>query len=99
MDVDDKYYISNVQKLRSLFWPNFTEELLLIIKTEGKKVEQANYVLQIDSELYPYNGQRYVMIGNWVYIVGPRHYKTEGKYYTLYIEHTLNLEGVTVDDY
>lgn len=93
----DKWYLRNVPKLRSLF-SDFTDELLLVIDVDGFKVDRAHYVLQIDSKLYPYNGQRYVLIGDWVYIVGPRPYHTDGKY-ILYIEHTLNLSGVTVDDY
>ena len=98
MDAYDKYHLRNVQKLRSLF-PDFTDNSLLIINTYGRKAQRAHYVLKIDSELYPYNGQRYVMIGDWVYIVNQHTYKTNNNTYMIYITHTLNLEGVTVDDY
>ena len=96
MSVDDKYYLGNVQKLRSLF-PDFTDDSLLIINTYGRKAQRANYVLKIDSELYPYKGQIYVMIGDWVYLVNQRIYKTNNNTYMLYITHTLNLEGITLN--
>ena len=52
-------------------------------------------IVIVYSELYPYNGQRYIMIGDWFYIVGPfPHFNNNT--YTLYIEHTLNLEGFVV---
>lgn len=97
MGVDDKYYLRNVAKLRSLF-PDFTDDSLLIINTHGRKAERAHYVLKIDSELYPYNGQIYVMIGDWVYLVNQRIYKNNNTY-MMYITHTLNLEGIVVDNY
>lgn len=97
MGVDDKYYLRNVAKLRSLF-PDFTDDSLLIINTNGRKAERAHYVLKIDSELYPYNGQIYVMIGDWVYLVNQRIYKNNNTY-MMYITHTLNLEGIVVDNY
>ena len=96
MSVDDKYYLGNVQKLRSLF-PDFTDDSLLIINTYGRKAQRAHYVLKIDSELYPYKGQIYVMIGYWVYLVNQRIYKTNNNTYMLYITHTLNLEGITLN--
>ena len=95
MGVDDKYYLRNVQKLRSLF-PDFTDDSLLIINTYGRKAQRAHYVLKLDSELYPYNGQIYVMIGDWVYLVNQRIYKTNNNTYMLYITHTLNLEGIAL---
>jgi hypothetical protein len=74
---------------------NLLEEQIINVKTYGRKANRANYVLQINSELYPYNGARYVMIGDWFYIVGRfPHYNNNT--YTLYIEHTLNLEGLVV---
>ena len=96
MSVDDKYYLENVQKLRSLF-PDFTDDSLLIINTYGRKAQRAHYVLKIDSELYPYKGQIYVMIGDGVYLVNQRIYKTNNNTYMLYITHTLNLEGITLN--
>ena len=96
MSVDDKYYLGNVQKLRSLF-PDFTDDSLLIINTYGRKAQRAHYVLKIDSELHPYKGQIYVMIGDWVYLVNQRIYKTNNNTYMLYITHTLNLEGITLN--
>lgn len=84
----------NMEKVLKLF-PDLSEEQITNIKTYGRKSNRANYVLVIDSELYPYNGQRYVMIGDWFYIVGPiPHFNNNT--YTLYIEHTLNLEGLVV---
>ena len=84
----------NIDKVLKLF-PDLSEEQIINVKTYGRKANRANYVLQIDSELYPYNGQRYVMIGDWFYIVGPfPHFNNNTC--TLYIEHTLNLEGFVV---
>ena len=84
----------NMDKVLKLF-PYLSEKQIINVKTYGRKANGANYVLQIDSELYPYNGQRYVMIGDWFYIVGPfSHFNNNT--YTLYIEHTLNLEGFVV---
>ena len=84
----------NIEKVLKLF-PDLSEEQIINVKTYGRKANRANYVLQIKSELYPYNGQRYVMIGDWFYIVGRfPHYNNNT--YTLYIEHTLNLEGLVV---
>lgn len=84
----------NMDKILKLF-PYLSEKQIINVKTYGRKANGANYVLQIDSELYPYNGQRYVMIGDWFYIVGPfPHFNNNT--YTLYIEHTLNLEGFVV---
>ena len=83
-----------MEKVLKLF-PDLSEEQIINVKTYGRKANRANYVLQINSELYPYNGQRYVMIGDWFYIVGPSpHFDNNS--YTLYIEHTLNLEGLVV---
>lgn len=85
---------NNIEKVLKLF-PDLSEEQIINVKTYGRKANRANYVLQIKSELYPYNGQRYVMIGDWFYIVGRfPHYNNNT--YTLYIEHTLNLEGLVV---
>lgn len=84
----------NMEKVLKLF-PDLSEEQIINVKTYGRKANRANYVLQINSELYPYNRQRYVMIGDWFYIVGP--FPTfNNNTYTLYIEHTLNLEGLVV---
>ena len=84
----------NMDKVLKLF-PYLSEKQIINVKTYGRKANGANYVLQIDSELYPYNGQRYVMIGDWFYIVGPFP-PFNNNTYTLYIEHTLNLEGFVV---
>ena len=84
----------NMDKVLKLF-PYLSEKQIINVKTYGRKANGANQVLQIDSELYPYNGQRYVMIGDWFYIVGPfPHFNNNT--YNLYIEHTLNLEGFVV---
>lgn len=84
----------NMDKVLKLF-PDLSEEQIINVKTYGRKANRANYVLQINSELYSYNGQRYVMIGDWFYIVGPfPHFNNNT--YTLYITHTLNLEGLVV---
>jgi hypothetical protein len=84
----------NIEKVLKLF-PDLSEEQIINVKTYLRKANRANYVLQINSELYPYNGQRYVMIGDWFYIVGPfPHF--DNTTYTLYIEHTLNLKGLVV---
>ena len=84
----------NIEKVLKLF-PDLSEEQIINVKTYGRKANRANYVLQINSELYPYNGQRYVMIGDWLYIVG--HFPPfNNTTYTLYIEHTLNLECLVV---
>ena len=84
----------NMDKVLKLF-PYLSEKQIINVKTYGRKANRANYVLQIDSELYPYNGQRYVMIGDWFYIVGQfPHFNNNT--YNLYIEHTLNLEGFVV---
>ena len=84
-----------MEKVLKLF-PDLSEEQIINVKTYGRKANRANYVLQIDSELYPYNGQRYVMIGDWFYIVGPfPHFNNNT--YILYIEHTLNLEGMSLN--
>ena len=88
MDVD------NIEKVLKLF-PDISDEQIINVKTYGRKANRANYVLQINSELYPYNGQRYVMIGDWFYIVGPFPPFNKNTY-TLYIEHTLNLESITI---
>lgn len=88
MDVD------NIEKVLKLF-PDISEDQILNVKTYGRKANRANYVLQIKSELYPYNGQRYVMIGDWFYIVGAWPHVNNNTY-TLYIEHTLNLESITI---
>ena len=86
--------IDNIEKVLKLF-PDISEEQIINVKTYGRKANRANYVLQINSELYPYNGQRYVVIGDWFYIVGPfPHF--DNNTYTLYIEHTLNLESITI---
>jgi len=84
----------NIEKVLKLF-PDLSEEQIINVKTYGRKANRGNYVLQINSELYPYNGERYVMIGDWFYIVGRfPHYNNNT--YILYIEHTLNLEGLVV---
>ena len=88
MDVD------NIEKVLKLF-PDISDEQIINVKTYGRKANRANYVLQINSELYPYNGQIYVMIGDWFYIVGPFP-PFNNNTYTLYIEHTLNLESITI---
>mgnify|MGYP006892918339 CR=1 FL=1 len=86
MDVD------NIEKVLKLF-PDISDEQIINVKTYGRKANRANYVLQIKSDLYPYNGQRYVMIGDWFYIVGAwPHFNNNT--YTLYIEHTLNLKNI-----
>ena len=82
----------NIEKVLKLF-PDLSEEQIINVKTYGRKANRANYVLQINSELYPYNGQRYVMIGDWFYIVGPFP-PFNNNTYTLFIEHTLNLEDL-----
>ena len=84
----------NMEKVLKLF-PDLSEEQIINVKTYGRKANRANYVLQINSELYPYNGERYVMIGDWCYIVGPSPHFNNNTY-TLYIEHTLNLKGLVV---
>ena len=84
----------NMEKVLKLF-PDLSEEKIIIVKTYGRKANRANYVLVIASELYPYNGQRYVMIGDWFYIVRPFP-PFNNNTYTLYIEQTLNLEGLVV---
>ena len=84
----------NIEKVLKLF-PDLSEGQIINVNTYGRKSNRAHYVLVIDSELYPYDGQSYVMIGDWVYIVGPRPHVNNNTY-TLYIEHTLNLEGITI---
>lgn len=84
----------NIEKVLKLF-PDLSEEQIINVKTYGRKANRATYILRIDSELYPYNGQRYVTIGDWFYIVG-RFSHCNNNTYTLYIEHTLNLEGFVV---
>ena len=84
----------NMEKVFKLF-PDLSEEKIINVKTYGRKANRANYVLVIASELYPYNGQRYVMIGDWFYIVRPFP-PFNNNTYTLYIEQTLNLEGLVV---
>ena len=84
----------NIEKLLTLF-PDLSEEQIINVNTYGRRSNRAIYVLVIASELYPYNGERYVMIGDWFYIVGPSpHF--DNKSYTLYIEHTLNLKNITI---
>lgn len=84
----------NMEKVLKLF-RDLSEEQIINVNTYGRKSNRAHYVLVIASELYPYNGERYVMIGDWFYIVGPSpHFNN--KSYTLYIEHTLNLKGLVV---
>ena len=84
----------NIKKVLKLF-PDLSEEQIINVKTYVRKANRANYVLVIASELYPYNGQRYVMIGDWFYIVRPFP-PFNNNTYTLYIEQTLNLEGLVV---
>ena len=84
----------NMEKVLKLF-PDLSEEQIINVNTYGRKANRAKYVLQIRSELYPYNGQRYVIVGDWFYIVGTRSYVNNGTY-TLYIEHALNLENITI---
>ena len=84
----------NIEKVLKLF-PDLSEEQIINVKTYGRKANRANYVLQINAKLYPYNGERYVMIGDWFYIVGPSPHFNNNTY-TLYIEHTLNLKGLVV---
>ena len=84
----------NTEKVLKLF-PDLSEEQIINVKTYGRRSNRAIYVLVIASELYPYNGERYVMIGDWFYIVGPSpHF--DNNTYTLYIEHTLNLKNITI---
>ena len=84
----------NIEKVLKLF-PDLSEEQIINVKTYGRRSNRAIYVLVIASELYPYNGERYVMIGDWFYIVGPSpHF--DNNTYTLYIEHTLNLKNITI---
>ena len=82
----------NMEKVLKLF-PDLSEEKIINVKTYGRKANRANYVLVIASELYPYNGQRYVMIGDWFYIVRPFP-PFNNNTYTLFIEHTLNLKDL-----
>ena len=49
----------NMEKVLKLF-PDLSEEKIINVKTYGRKANRANYVLVIASELYPYNGQRYL---------------------------------------
>ena len=86
--------VDNIEKVLKLF-PDISDEHIINVKTYGRKANRANYVLQIKSDLYPYNGQRYVMIGDWLYIVGTWTHVNNNTY-TLYIEHTLNLESITI---
>ena len=86
--------VNNIEKVLKLF-PDISDEQIINVKTYVRKTNRANYVLQIKSDLYPYNGQRYVMIGDWFYIVGPFP-PFNNNTYTLYIEHTLNLESITI---
>ena len=84
----------NMEKVLKLF-PDLSEEQIINVNTYGLRSNRAIYVLVIASELYPYNGERYVMIGDWFYIVGPSpHFNN--KSYTLYIEHTLNLKNIAI---
>ena len=83
-----------LKKVLKLF-PDLSEEQIINVNTYGRRSNRAIYVLVIASELYPYNGQRYIMIGDWFYIVGPRPHVNNNTY-TLYIEHTLNLESITI---
>ena len=85
----------NMEKVLKLF-PDLSEEQIINVKTYGRKANRANYMLQINSELYPYNGQRYVMIGDWFYIVGTSWPHVNNGTYTLYIKNTLNLENITI---
>ena len=84
----------NMEKVLKLF-PDLSEAKIINVKTYGRKANRANYVLVIASELYPYNGERYVMIGDWFYIVGQSPHFNNNTY-TLYIEHTLNLKSITI---
>ena len=85
---------NNIENVLKLF-PDLSEEQIINVNTYGRRSNRAIYVLVIASELYPYNGERYVMIGDWFYIVGPSpHFNN--KSYTLYIEHTLNLKNITI---
>ncbi len=84
----------NIEKVLKLF-PDLSEEQIISVNTYGRRSHRELYVLVIASELYPYNGERYVMIGDWFYIVGPfPHFDNNS--YILYIEHTLNLKGLVV---
>ena len=84
----------NMEKVLKLF-PDLSEEQIINVNTYGRRSPRAIYVLVISSKLYPYNGERYVMIGDWFYIVGPFP-PFNNNTYTLYIEHTLNLKGLVV---
>ena len=84
----------NIEKVLKLF-PDLSEEQIINVNTYGRRSPRAIHVLVIASALYPYNGERYVMIGDWFYIVGPFP-PFNNNIYTLYIEHTLNLKGLVV---
>ena len=84
----------NIEKVLKLF-PDLSEEQIINVNTYGRRSNRTIYVLVIASELYPYNGERYVMIGDWFYIVRPSPHFNNNTY-TLYIEHTLNLKGLVV---
>lgn len=86
--------VDNIAKIRELF-PDFSEEQLINVNTYGRKANRAHYILQINSELYPYNGQRYVLIGDWFYIVAAYARKNNSTY-SLHITHTLHLKNIDV---
>ena len=82
-------------KTIKLLFPDFTEDSLIIIDKDDSDDKKHNF-LQIDSELY--NGQKYVLIGDWLYIVRAKGHGIinlpDPKQKMLLIETTLNLENI-----
>ena len=86
----------NVKKVQTLF-PDFSEDQLIYVNTYGRKANRVYDLLKIDSRIVgPYNGQRYVLIGDWLYLVDRSFYKNNDTY-ILHIKHTLNLECITLN--
>ena len=64
----------------------------LLIFTNGRDVSRAYDTLVIDGNIYPWeNHYKYVLIGDWLYMVSFGQFQTNGRY-ILHIKETMNLK-------
>lgn len=94
MTTFDKYGLRNIQKLHKLI-PDFSESQLMnvVVDVHPSRIKRLYDIIAVNAVIHPYIGQRYVLIGDWVYIVKPR-YEPVGETYVLHIEHTLDLSNL-----
>ena len=81
-----RYYIDYLYD----FLPDVSWEDYLLIHTNDRDANRAYDTLVIDGNIYPWNDYKYVLIGDWLYMVTFGQFQTNGRY-ILHIKETMNL--------